>query len=405
MKPKDWKTYKVKDLGVILKGKGILKSEVTKEGNPCIRYGEIYTTYDKYFEHTVSFINDITALQSQIVKKGDILFAGSGETAEEIGKCTAYIGDSEIYAGGDIIILRPSKDNSIFLSYILNSHDVNKQKSILGQGHSVVHIYPKGISELEIALPPKNEQDQIAKILVTLNNNIDKTRSLISKKEIKKNILLHKLLTAEIRFKEFAEEDIVEGKFSDYVDLLHGYQFRKEDFTKEGIPVIKISNVIGHDLNLNDPSFIAKERLNEFRDVLIENGDLLMSLTGNIGRVVHVRNINYPIVQNYRVGKFVTKDEKILSKEYLRHLLGSDLLTRQFINLSNQSAQANFGKQDMDKLWISFTSNIEEQKKIANVLTAADDEIQILKAQLQKLNMQKKGLMQLLLTGKMRVRI
>ena len=120
MAPKGWEIKKIGDLGIILKGKGILKAEVTAKGKPCIRYGEIYTTYDKCFTQTVSFINDETAKNSQAIQKGDLLFAGSGETAEEIGKCTAYIGDEEVYAGGDIIIFRPTKDNSIFLSYILN---------------------------------------------------------------------------------------------------------------------------------------------------------------------------------------------------------------------------------------------------------------------------------------------
>src|SRR5574344_2286741 len=71
----------------------------------------------------------------------------------------------------------------------------------------------------------------------------------------------------------------------DHVDLLHGYQFRDGDFTEIGIPVIKISQISPTgQLNLSGLSYIDSNRLTEFSDKIIRNGDVLMSLTGNIGR-------------------------------------------------------------------------------------------------------------------------
>ncbi len=88
--PSDWEVKTLGELGTFSKGKGILKEQVILEGLPCIRYGEIYTTYDFIIKDFKSFINEDVAKESNEIKKGDILFAGSGETAEEIGKAVAY---------------------------------------------------------------------------------------------------------------------------------------------------------------------------------------------------------------------------------------------------------------------------------------------------------------------------
>lgn len=259
------------------------------------------------------------------------------------------------------------------------------------------------ISDEYFLLPPMNEQIVIAEILSNYDKTTERLASLIKIKERQKKGLMQNLLSAEIRFKEFREEDYIEGNLSEFVDLRHGYQFRKEDFVKEGVPVIKIGNVTGYELDLNDLTFIEGNRLEEFKDVIISDGDLLMSLTGNIGRVVEVSNMTKPMLQNYRVGKFIPLDESQLSKRYLKHLLSSPIVTRQFLNMSNQSAQANFGKQDMDKIFITFPKNINEQRKISDTITESENEIRNLNLQLEKIKFQKKGLMQQLLTGKIRV--
>src|SRR5690554_4772869 len=110
--PETWKPCKISKLGKVFKGKGISKAEILDSGLACIRYGEIYSKYGYKVDGTHSFINKDSASKSQEIKYGDILFTGSGETAEEIGKAVAYIGREQAYAGGDIIILRPNEPDS-----------------------------------------------------------------------------------------------------------------------------------------------------------------------------------------------------------------------------------------------------------------------------------------------------
>jgi type I restriction enzyme S subunit len=151
----------------------------------------------------------------------------------------------------------------------------------------------------------------------------------------------------------------IEDKLSNWIELRHGHQFRKHDFVEEGIPVVKIANVIGNSLDFSSVSYVDRDRLEDFNDYLIQNGDILMSLTGNIGRVVEVDDQDQPLLQNYRVGKFEPKPG--LEKKYMKHLLASPKLTRQLDKFSNQSAQANFGKQDLDKLKMPIPLDVAEQ--------------------------------------------
>jgi len=194
----------------------------------------------------------------------------------------------------------------------------------------------------------------------------------------------------------------VEKSFDDISILIHGHQFLTSDFIKDddGIKVIKIANVQDGEFNTSGCDCISKERLSLFNDYLLKEGDILMSLTGNIGRVVVVPKLNEPLLQNYRVGKFVPKD---INKDFLAIALASSATTRQLAMNSNQTSQANFGKQDFEKLRISFPIEKEIQVNIAQIIGNMDKEIELLKEKLDKQVQIKKGMMRTLLTGKIRL--
>ncbi len=132
-----WRIEQLGTLGVFIKGTGISRSDLVEYGLPAIRYGEIYTMHNYVIESFGSFIPRDVAIQSTRLVFGDIVFTCSGETAKEIGKCVAFLGSEEAYAGGDTIILRNHLQSPEFLSYALNSEPVCTQKAKLGQGNSV----------------------------------------------------------------------------------------------------------------------------------------------------------------------------------------------------------------------------------------------------------------------------
>ena len=101
----EWETKRLGELGAFVKGRGIKRDDITDEGVPCVRYGELYTQYKDYILKVASRIPQDVAATALPIKKGDLLFAGSGETAEEIGRCAAYLGEEQAYAGGDVIVV------------------------------------------------------------------------------------------------------------------------------------------------------------------------------------------------------------------------------------------------------------------------------------------------------------
>jgi type I restriction enzyme S subunit len=178
------------DFGKILKGKGIYKSEVVDKGHPCVRYGELYTKHHRLIRKFHSFITDESAANSIKLKKSDALFAGSGETIAEIGKSAAFIGDEEVYAGGDILIFRPYDMDGTYLGYLLNSQLVRQQLNKYGTGATVMHIYASDIEKIKIPIIKKEEQVKIGQHLESITDNISMLKIKISSsKSLQKRLI------------------------------------------------------------------------------------------------------------------------------------------------------------------------------------------------------------------------
>ena len=195
----EWEVKRLGDVGRFLKGSGVRKDESLSGDLRCIRYGEIYTRHNDYIKAFHSWISSEVAQTAVRLKQGDLCFAGSGETKEDIGKCVAFVDDSEAYAGGDIVILRPENANAVFLGYYLNTRRINSQKASRGQGDAVVHISATALSSIEIVVPDLDEQTAIATILSDMDTELaalearrDKTRAL-------KQGMMQELLTGRIR--------------------------------------------------------------------------------------------------------------------------------------------------------------------------------------------------------------
>lgn len=171
----EWETKQLAELGVFSKGRGIKRSDVRDDGCPCIRYGELYTRYSDFVASPVACIPASVALTAQPIENGDLLFAGAGETPDEIGRCAAYVGENTAYAGGDLIILSPFRRviNSLYLGYLLNHPTVSVQKARLAQGDAIVHISSGSLGQVRIELPPVEEQTAIATVLSDMDAEIE----------------------------------------------------------------------------------------------------------------------------------------------------------------------------------------------------------------------------------------
>ena len=194
-----WETKRLGEIGPFSKGRGIKREDVSLEGLPCVRYGELYTRYHNYILRVASRIPPSVALTALPIRTGALLFAGSGETAEEIGSCAAYLGKEQAYAGGDIVVLTPLEQNSIYLGHLMNHPTVVVQKARMAQGNAVVHISASNLAQVEIELPCPAEQTAIVAVLSDMDSEIgqleqrrDKTRSI-------KQGMMQALLTGRVR--------------------------------------------------------------------------------------------------------------------------------------------------------------------------------------------------------------
>ncbi|MGO4453701.1 restriction endonuclease subunit S [Arthrobacter sp. RAF14] len=197
----DWCEVELGVLGVFLKGRGINRDQVRSSGVPCIRYGEIYTAYRNYARETVSFVDPDVAMSALPIRSGDLLFAGSGETKAEIGMTVAYVGDAAAVAGGDIIVLRGTGFDPVFVGSLLNTPQLAAQKASRGQGDAVVHIGASALSALRFRLPDIDEQREIANILQYADAEIEALRRRLESARAVKVGMMQELLTGRTRLR------------------------------------------------------------------------------------------------------------------------------------------------------------------------------------------------------------
>lgn len=195
----DWEEKRLGDLGSFLKGSGVTKDESVSGDLACVRYGELYTRHNDYIRAFHSWISHDVAATATPLKEGDILFAGSGETKDEIGKCAAFVGDVEAYAGGDIVILRSREADPLFLGYYLNTEFINRQKASRGQGDAVVHISAAALAEIQGIFPSVPEQSAISAVLSDMDVEIDALEEKVAKARQVKQGMMQELLTGRIR--------------------------------------------------------------------------------------------------------------------------------------------------------------------------------------------------------------
>lgn len=392
--PRDWKVDKLGNLGSFSKGAGITKNDLVANGVPCVRYAELYTVYNFVISQCVSFISEDVSKISRQIERGDILFAGSGETKEEIGKCAVYDGKVPAYAGGDNIIFKSNKINPFFLSYFFNTVG-RKYLNRLGQGDSIVHIHAENLKQIFIPIPQIAEQEKMVKILKFWDWAISKLSELIVEKRKLKLGLMQQLLTCAKRlpgfdapWKEIKCSDVL---FERKTYLSKGKELEHVSLTKEGI-VPKTARY--------ERDFLVKDEEKEYKitklnDICYNPANLKF---GVICRNTYGDGIFSPI--------YVTFEVKNMNTILLGFIVKTHMFQGKALRYEQGTVYERMavGVDDFLRIKLTIPSDIEEQKAIADVLSKADSEIDLLNQQLDVLKEQKRGLMQKLLTGEIRVK-
>ncbi len=159
--PESWKWLRLGACGELERGSGIKKDEVIEEGYPCVRYGQLYTTYKTRFNKAVSFITQGLFEQCHKVHKNDVLMALTGENEYDIALAVTYEGDEEVAMGGDMTKFYSHCMNPLYLTYAINSKYAIMCKSKLASGNIIVHISNDKLAQIPIPIPPLEEQNRI----------------------------------------------------------------------------------------------------------------------------------------------------------------------------------------------------------------------------------------------------
>lgn len=171
--PESWRWVRLGNVGILTRGNGIKRNEITETGFPCIRYGELYTTYKTKFSVVISHTSKEIFDKSQKVNKDDILMALTGENNFDIALALAYVGDKIIAMGGDLTRWSNHQMNSLYLVYVMNSSYAIHQKSKMAKGDIIVHISNDKLATILLPIPPIEEQQRIVDKINEIMPKID----------------------------------------------------------------------------------------------------------------------------------------------------------------------------------------------------------------------------------------
>lgn len=314
-----------------------------------------------------------------------------------VGEVNINIEESCI--GRGLAAIRQKNCDYKFLFYYMQK--IKNRLNLSAQGSTFTAINSGDLKNISIITPPLEEQQKIADILSTVDAQIDDTDNLIEKtKELKKG-LMQRLLTKGIGHSEFKKSEIGEIPVEWHVDnigsicnLINGRAFKPKEWMESGIPIIRIQNLNGSDeYNYYDGEIDEK--------YMIKNGDLLFSWSGSRGTSFgpHIW-CKIDGVLNQHIFRVDLKEG--LDKRFIYYSLKN--ITMKIEQEAHGSAGlVHITKGALEKINISLPI-IEEQEKIANILSSVDNQIEEFEIKKEKLKEVKKGLMQQLLTGKIRVK-
>ena len=304
--PEHWEVRSLGTLGRFFKGIGGTKADETDMGVPCVRYGDLYTTHQFRITESKACVVPDRAGAYTPIRYGDVLFAGSGETLEEIGKSAVNLLGEPAVCGGDVIVFRPTIDvDAEFIGWSTDCREAASQKSRMGRGITVMHIYSSELKHLTVLLPPLHEQTAIASFLNDADHRIRRSirakERLIELLEEQKQAVIHQAVTGQIdvrtghpypAYKDSRVEWLGEvpddweviplGRIAvDRCDGPFGSGLKSSHYADEGIRVVRLQNIGPGEFDHADAAFVSPEHYSTLGDHSVETGDVLIAGLGD----------------------------------------------------------------------------------------------------------------------------
>jgi len=404
----------IRDLGELSTSSVDKKINDDEQVVNLVNYMDVYNNLHHTIDSKINFMK-VTARDTQIesakVRKGDVLFTPSSETSDDIGLSAVVTEDlRNTLFSYHLIRLRFMKNISLeFKKYMFHSPIVLNQFSKLSQGATRFTLKKSSFQKVKLPLPPLPEQQKIAAILTSVDKKIEVIDEQIAKGETLKKGLMQKLLSEGIGHTEFKESELGRipreweivrlGDIANVIDPHPSHRAPKEDIN--GYPFVGIGDISENgDINLEKCRKVSLESVKEQNEaVSIKEGDIGFGRVATVGKVVRFKKYNFPFALSPTMALIKNKN---VDNTFLYQYLSSNMTSKQFGNLTSGSTRISLGIQNLRKIAFVLPP-LPEQKQIATILSTADEKLETLREKRARYERLKKGLMQKLLTGEVRV--
>ena len=368
---------------------------------------------------TTRRINEIKKLEfkdapsraRRLIKRNDVIMSTVRPYLKAFAKIN--IEKDNLVCSTGFAVLRAKKNiNHEFLFQSILSDYYIQQLSNKMVGSNYPAVNSSDVRESNIILPPLEEQEKIASILSTVDEQIDNVDALIEKnKELKKG-LMQTLLTKGIGHTKFKKTEIGEipeewqvKRLGNVCEVKSSKRVYQSDYIDSGVPFYRSKEIIELSKG-NLPTvelFIARDKFEEFKEKygVPKLGDLMITSVGSVGKtwVCDGREFYY---KDGNLTQIISNNE--INTKYISYVFECEYLIKQYLGQSSGSAQVALTLEKLKNLLVIFPT-IKEQEKIASILSEVDKKIEEYENKKQKLEELKKGLMQQLLTGMIRVTV
>ena len=407
--PEEWQLDRIKENFEFKTNNTLSRDTLSDSGIiQDVHYGDVLVKYGSHLDvqkDDVPYISDDGFRASSFISDGDVIIADTAED-ETVGKATEVlnVGNNKLVSGLHTMWLHPINQEKYalgYLGYAFNASIYHNQLLPLMQGTKVTSVSKSAIKDTYIVVPSKSEQTRIATALSNVDALISELDKLIEKKRAIKQGAMQQLLTGKKRLKGFSEP-WVEKKLGEDATILRGGSPRPiEDYitdSQDGLNWIKIGDVKSEDKYLRKTAEkIKKEGLSKTRQV--KKGDLILSNSMSFGRP-YILDIDGCIHDGWLV---IQDYQEAYDMQFLYYILCSDAIMNQYVSMAAGSSVQNLNKEKVTNVLLYAPTSLQEQSAIASVLTLMDNEISALEAKEAKYEQIKQGMMQQLLTGKIRL--
>lgn len=398
---------------------GITESQIDDQTKyPVTRIETI--SDEKIDSSRVKYLQNVTPenIEKYRLKKGDLLFSHINSISH-IGKTAFYENEPELLLHG-MNLLKISPNTSKVLPSFLYAYTKyhvfrNRVKALAKKAINQASINQKEVGSIKVPLPPLVEQRGIAEVLGTVDEAIRVQEQIIGETESLKKGLMQRLITEGIGHTEYKETPI--GKIpktwkieslKKHIKIQSGNYFKYEEFVPDGIRVLKIDNVSYNQIIWDTSTFLPENYLETYSDLVLNENDLVMALNRPITngklKIGIVTDQDTPSILYQRVGRFITKDNKLLNPKFLYYYMSTGFFMNNLRRIFRGTDQPYVNTSEIVTLMIPVPE-ISEQNKIVNIIENAEKLIENRVLQKDSIINVKQGLMQVLLSSERRVEL